>query len=157
MTFPPLNKLEGITSICVIHQPRFSVFNCFSQLLLLAPGGKMVYLDKTSEVQEYLIRLGFKYPLGENTADWMLDVVAGTCQRFSSLGVLDEHFAIEDLVEEWKKERENRYRDIVPKGLTRAESIAVLQRLTGMPTDGKSENLYENLRNVKGECARASV
>ncbi|CAD7971921.1 unnamed protein product [Amoebophrya sp. A120] len=41
----------GITTICVIHQPRFSVFELFTHLVLLAPGGKLVYSGPTTAAQ----------------------------------------------------------------------------------------------------------
>lgn len=49
-----LSKLKdlGITVICVIHQPRYSIFTTFTHCVLLAPGGKTVYLGPTIEIHE---------------------------------------------------------------------------------------------------------
>ena len=40
----------GITVICVIHQPRYSVFRTFDNLLLLGKGGQTVYHGSTDGV-----------------------------------------------------------------------------------------------------------
>ena len=67
----------GITTICAIQQPRVAVFQCFSHLCLLAPGGRLVYSNETKGIQRYLEGLGFQLPASENVADWMLDCIAG--------------------------------------------------------------------------------
>jgi ABC-type multidrug transport system ATPase subunit len=66
-------KALGITIVCVIHQPRYSVFNCFSDLLLMLPGGKTAYRGRTADMQAYFGNLGFLMAPGENAADWMMD------------------------------------------------------------------------------------
>lgn len=92
----------GITSICVIHQPRFSVFQCFTHLLLLAPGGRLVYSSDTTGLHAYLTAQGFTLPEGENVADWMLDVVAGTVVRRLPDGTIQQDFDVAQLVETWR-------------------------------------------------------
>jgi ABC-type multidrug transport system ATPase subunit len=71
----------GITVVTVIHQPRWSVFRCFSHCLLLAKGGKTVYLGSTGFIQGYFEKLGFTLPPGENVADWFIDIVSGQTVR----------------------------------------------------------------------------
>eukprot|EP00392_Amoebophrya_sp_AT5.2_P004430 g4438.t1 len=66
----------GITCIAVIHQPRQSVFLLFDVLLLVAKG-ETAYLGKPFEAMEYFVRLGFPYQIGDNVADWCLDVLEG--------------------------------------------------------------------------------
>lgn len=68
----------------MIHQPRYSVFTTFTHVLLLAPGGKQVYLGPTKTVHEYFIRLGFEFKIGENVADWIIDIVSGNCSRLKN-------------------------------------------------------------------------
>ena len=41
-------RKSGLTIICVIHQPRYSVYKEFTHLLLLGAGGRQVYCGDTS-------------------------------------------------------------------------------------------------------------
>eukprot|EP00398_MALV-I-01_sp_L67-1_P001039 gene1039-593_t len=76
----------GITVICVIHQPRYSIFRAFDNVLLLGKGGQTVYQGSTHGIDTYLQSLGFMRGHGENIADWMIDVTSGFGVRFSKAG-----------------------------------------------------------------------
>ena len=94
----------GITVVAVIHQPRWSVFRSFSHCLLLARGGKPVYLGLTRTIQGYFEALGFALPAGENVADWFIDIVSGQCTRHLEEGVVDRDFnPLRDLPNIWKE------------------------------------------------------
>ena len=82
----------GLTIICVIHQPRFTVFKEFTHLLLLGAGGNMVYGGRTEHVSTYLGSLGFRKPELENPADWIIDVVCGLQPRYLENGQVDDAF-----------------------------------------------------------------
>merc|ERR1712151_1220360 len=69
-----LLKDTGLTIVCVIHQPRWAVFQQFTHVLLLGEGGQQVYCGRREFVVPYLEGLGFKKPEHENRADWMIDV-----------------------------------------------------------------------------------
>uniref|UniRef100_A0A6U8X0Z0 ABC transporter domain-containing protein n=1 Tax=Zooxanthella nutricula TaxID=1333877 RepID=A0A6U8X0Z0_9DINO len=91
----------GITVVCVIHQPRFAVFNAFTHLLLLGKGGRTVYCGETGNMRPYLEGIGFRYSEGENVADWMIDVVSGESARYDGDRV-DDTFAVpEGLFARW--------------------------------------------------------
>ena len=66
---------------CVIHQPRYSVFILFDELLLLAKGGVTAYMGPTEQMLPYFNHIGFNIAENENPADFMLDVCAGALQR----------------------------------------------------------------------------
>jgi len=83
----------GITVVCVIHQPRFAVFSAFTHLLLLGKGGQAVYCGETAGMRPYLESIGFRYPEGENVADWMIDVVSGESDRYVG-EIVDKEFVI---------------------------------------------------------------
>ena len=74
----------GITVICVIHQPRYSIFRSFDNVLLLGKGGQTVYHGSTGGVDEYFKSLGFVRNHGENIADWFIDITSGYGVRFGS-------------------------------------------------------------------------
>eukprot|EP00397_Hematodinium_sp_SG-2012_P005963 GEMP01005988.1.p1 GENE.GEMP01005988.1~~GEMP01005988.1.p1 ORF type:complete len:506 (+),score=101.33 GEMP01005988.1:319-1836(+) len=94
----------GITVLCVIHQPRLSVFQTFSQVLLLAPGGRVVYLGNAEDVMEYFLRQGFQLPKGENMADWLVDIIGGDVPRHLKRGGKDNDFKVADLTNMWNFE-----------------------------------------------------
>jgi ABC-type multidrug transport system ATPase subunit len=73
---------RGMNVVCVIHQPRHSIFEMFDSVLLLGIGGQTVFLGPQGLVMPYLEFLGFKVPLGESTADFLMDVVAGEHTNF---------------------------------------------------------------------------
>jgi len=71
----------GMTSVMVIHQPRFSLFTLFDDVLLLGKGGHTVYLGPSTGCKAYFESLGFRMPENENPADWFMDVIAGELNK----------------------------------------------------------------------------
>ena len=67
----------GMTVIMVVHQPRYSLFTLFEEVLLLGLGGQTVYLGGSQGVLPYFTSLSFKMPEHENPADWFMDVISG--------------------------------------------------------------------------------
>ncbi|CAE8673647.1 unnamed protein product [Polarella glacialis] len=107
---------SGLTIICVIHQPRWAVFDCFTHLLLLGEGGRMVYSGQAKMSESYFDDTGFRLPPRENPADWMIDIVCGMSPRYQSKSSddVDAAFAApHDLFELWdsKCKAQNPYED----------------------------------------------
>jgi ABC-type multidrug transport system ATPase subunit len=67
----------GMTSIMVIHQPRYSLFTLFDDVLLLGKGGQTVYLGPSLGAKAYFESLGFTMEKDENPADWFMDIISG--------------------------------------------------------------------------------
>lgn len=67
----------GITIVVVAHQPRWSLFTLFDDVLILAKGGRTAYMGPSISVCPYFESLGFKKPYDENLADWLMDIVSG--------------------------------------------------------------------------------
>eukprot|EP00933_Yihiella_yeosuensis_P040341 TRINITY_DN34620_c0_g1_i1.p1 TRINITY_DN34620_c0_g1~~TRINITY_DN34620_c0_g1_i1.p1 ORF type:complete len:1577 (+),score=285.87 TRINITY_DN34620_c0_g1_i1:184-4914(+) len=67
----------GMTSVMVVHQPRYSLYSLFDDVLLLGKGGRTVYLGPALGAKPYFERLGFMVPLSENPADWFMDLISG--------------------------------------------------------------------------------
>ena len=67
----------GLTVVAVVHQPRAEIFRSFDDLLLLAPGGKTVYMGPQEGVVRYFAGAGFAFGRGGNPADDLLDFIAG--------------------------------------------------------------------------------
>lgn len=70
----------GMTVIMSIHQPRYSLFELFDDVLLLGLGGRTAYLGPSGGALPYFEGLGFALPKNENPADWFMDVIAGKRQ-----------------------------------------------------------------------------
>lgn len=77
-----MNSLKKMTElhmniIMVIHQPRYSLFTLFDDVLLLGPGGRTVYQGPSQSAMDYFEDLGFELPPKENPADWFMDILSG--------------------------------------------------------------------------------
>jgi ABC-type multidrug transport system ATPase subunit len=95
----------GVTVIAVIHQPRYSLFRQFDEVLLLGVGGRTVYQGKTSKALEYFTKSGFDCPANENPADFLLDVISGSIVQKGN-----PNFQLEDLFEMWSETFDSRVR-----------------------------------------------
>ncbi|CAH2354602.1 uncharacterized ABC transporter ATP-binding protein/permease [[Candida] railenensis] len=74
-----LNELaseSNSTIITTIHQPSEDIFLKFSNVLLLAKGGRVAFNGPSSSAEEYFENLGFKCPANINIADYFLDLVS---------------------------------------------------------------------------------
>lgn len=67
----------GTTCVMVIHQPRYSLFTLFDDVILLGKGGRTVFLGPSREAKPYLQSLGFEMAAMENPADWFMDTLSG--------------------------------------------------------------------------------
>ena len=78
-----LKKMSGLgmNIITVIHQPRYSIFSLFDDVMLLCKGGMLAYLGPSQLALTYLEELGFPLPRNENPADFALDVLSGIIAR----------------------------------------------------------------------------
>ena len=65
-----------VTVALVIHQPRYSIFELFDNVLLLAKGGRQVYMGPAASCVAYFESLGHVLPARENPADFLLDVIS---------------------------------------------------------------------------------
>eukprot|EP00455_Lapot_gusevi_P045021 TRINITY_DN5716_c0_g1_i5.p1 TRINITY_DN5716_c0_g1~~TRINITY_DN5716_c0_g1_i5.p1 ORF type:complete len:859 (+),score=112.28 TRINITY_DN5716_c0_g1_i5:76-2652(+) len=77
----------GITVVAVIHQPRLEIFESFDELIMLAPGGKTVYIGPRAHVMRYFMNLGFEFDPHQNIADELMDMISG--RKLSGSGSVD--------------------------------------------------------------------
>eukprot|EP00027_Filamoeba_sp_ATCC50430_P008179 CAMPEP_0168554766 /NCGR_PEP_ID=MMETSP0413-20121227/7959_1 /TAXON_ID=136452 /ORGANISM="Filamoeba nolandi, Strain NC-AS-23-1" /LENGTH=782 /DNA_ID=CAMNT_0008585537 /DNA_START=29 /DNA_END=2377 /DNA_ORIENTATION=+ len=77
MAFLRLIAQQGITVVIVIHQPRYEILQMCDELLLLAKGGKTVFMGPTNDALDYFAHAGFPCPTHFNPADWYMDVISG--------------------------------------------------------------------------------
>ncbi|KAK3237700.1 hypothetical protein CYMTET_52238, partial [Cymbomonas tetramitiformis] len=105
-----MGALHGLSTtkrpiIAVIHQPRYQVFELFSDLMLMYPGGYTVYFGPTNEALAYFEKIGFHLPPNENPADFFLDITSGSIPRighpkFQPIDLIALWAAIEDTLPE---------------------------------------------------------
>lgn len=67
----------GMNIVTVIHQPRYSVFSLFHEVLLLGKAGRTAFQGASSAALPYFVSIGFELPSNENPADFFLDIVSG--------------------------------------------------------------------------------
>lgn len=67
---------RNIIGVTTLHQPRSSIYALIDDLLVLAPGGKVVYHGEREKVLSYLQRNGFACPSNTNPAEHIIDLVS---------------------------------------------------------------------------------
>ncbi|CAN1238112.1 ABC transporter G family member 24 [Linum grandiflorum] len=76
--------LEGVNILMVVHQPSYSLFKMFDDLVLLAKGGLTVYHGPVVKVEEYFNGLGINVPDRINPPDHYIDILEGIVKPSAS-------------------------------------------------------------------------
>lgn len=76
--------LEGVNICMVVHQPSYSLFKMFDDLILLAKGGLTVYHGSVKKVEEYFAGLGINVPERVNPPDHLIDILEGIVKPSTS-------------------------------------------------------------------------
>ncbi|CAA2997206.1 ABC transporter G family member 24-like [Olea europaea subsp. europaea] len=79
--------LEGVNICIVVHQPSYTLFQMFDDLVLLAKGGLTVYHGPVRKVEEYFAGLGINVPERVNPPDFFIDILEGMIKTSSSSGM----------------------------------------------------------------------
>lgn len=76
-----LKKLagEGMTVLCVIHQPRVEIFETLDSVLILDTG-RQIYSGPASLAKAHFEGIGYKFDPMSNPADVILDIASGCCE-----------------------------------------------------------------------------
>lgn len=69
--------LEGVNISMVVHQPSYTLYSMFDDLILLAKGGMPVYHGPVKKVEEYFKGLGIVVPDRVNPPDYYIDILEG--------------------------------------------------------------------------------
>ena len=83
---------NAMTIVAVIHQPRKTIVELFDSIILLGIGGKMVYHGPVNKVEDYFSNLRYYLPVGENVADWLIDISSGSVEPEVELSNPSDHF-----------------------------------------------------------------
>ncbi|KAJ4971684.1 hypothetical protein NE237_004783 [Protea cynaroides] len=79
--------IEGVNISMVVHQPSYSLFRMFDDLILLAKGGLTVYHGPVKKVEEYFSGLGIHVPDRVNPPDHFIDILEGVVKPAMNSGV----------------------------------------------------------------------
>ncbi|GMI84747.1 non-intrinsic ABC protein 12 [Hibiscus trionum] len=69
--------LEGVNIAMVLHQPSYTLFKMFDDLILLAKGGLVAYLGPVKKLEEYFSSIGIDVPDRVNPPDHLIDILEG--------------------------------------------------------------------------------
>ncbi|GFZ12813.1 ABC transporter family protein [Actinidia rufa] len=79
--------LEGVNICMVVHQPSYTLFKMFDDLILLAKGGLTAYHGSVKKVEEYFAGLGINVPERVNPPDYFIDILEGIVKPTTSSGI----------------------------------------------------------------------
>uniref|UniRef100_J3LVX2 ABC transporter domain-containing protein n=2 Tax=Oryza brachyantha TaxID=4533 RepID=J3LVX2_ORYBR len=77
--------LEGVNVCAVVHQPSYTLYNMFDDLILLAKGGLIVYNGPVKSVEDYFSTLGINVPERVNPPDHYIDILEGIVKPESGI------------------------------------------------------------------------
>jgi ABC-type multidrug transport system ATPase subunit len=67
---------RNIPCILSLHQPRSSIWKMLDSVILMAPGGHVLYMGEADQAVAYFSKLGYKCPVETNPAEFLLDLVS---------------------------------------------------------------------------------
>ncbi|KAL6534170.1 hypothetical protein OROHE_013095 [Orobanche hederae] len=79
--------LEGVNICMVVHQPSYTLYKMFDDLILLAKGGLTVYHGPVKKVEEYFASFGITVPERVNPPDHFIDILEGIVKPSAGLTV----------------------------------------------------------------------
>ncbi|XP_020581591.1 ABC transporter G family member 28-like [Phalaenopsis equestris] len=79
--------LEGVNICMVVHQPSYTLYRMFDDLILLAKGGITVYHGSIKKVEEYFSGLGINVPERVNPPDYFIDILEGIIKPNTPSGI----------------------------------------------------------------------
>lgn len=80
--------LEGVNIIMVVHQPSYTLYKMFDDLILLAKGGLIAYHGPVKRAEEYFSSLSINVPDRVNPPDYYIDILEGIVKPVSGLNYL---------------------------------------------------------------------
>ncbi|KAK2454993.1 putative white-brown complex protein [Trifolium repens] len=68
---------EGVNICMVLHQPSYTLFRMFDDIIFLAKGGLIAYHGPVKKVEEYFAGIGIPVPDRVNPPDHFIDILEG--------------------------------------------------------------------------------
>ncbi|RYR53440.1 hypothetical protein Ahy_A06g028558 [Arachis hypogaea] len=85
--------LEGVNICMVLHQPSYTLFRMFDDIVFLAKGGLTAYHGPVKNVEEYFASIGIPVPDRVNPPDHFIDILEGLVKP-SATGVTHEQLPV---------------------------------------------------------------
>jgi len=84
---------SGVAVVCTLHQPSELLFSWCTHLLLLAPGGQVIYFGQkqNKKIRRYFERFGLKPHEHQNDADFFLDCCSSTATNARGATIVDAY------------------------------------------------------------------
>ncbi|XP_058749265.1 putative white-brown complex homolog protein 30 [Vicia villosa] len=79
--------LEGVNICMVLHQPSYTLFRMFDDIVFLAKGGLTAYHGPVKKVEEYFAGIGIPVPDRVNPPDHFIDILEGLEKPTSGITV----------------------------------------------------------------------
>ncbi|XP_057745740.1 putative white-brown complex homolog protein 30 [Arachis stenosperma] len=76
---------EGVNICMVLHQPSYTLFRMFDDIIFLAKGGLTAYHGPVKKVEEYFASIGIPVPDRVNPPDHFIDVLEGLVKPSSGV------------------------------------------------------------------------
>ncbi|KAJ1418972.1 P-loop containing nucleoside triphosphate hydrolase [Sesbania bispinosa] len=77
--------LEGVNICMVLHQPSYTLFRMFDDIIFLAKGGLTAYHGPVKKVEEYFASIGIPVPDRVNPPDHFIDILEGLVKPSSGV------------------------------------------------------------------------
>jgi len=84
---------NGCTVVATIHSPTSFAFSLFDDLLMLRPGGRIIYSGPVGGARPYFEALGNTFPDGYSLPDWLVDTTSGSAGNDDSQSDEAQDFA----------------------------------------------------------------
>ncbi|KAF8779522.1 hypothetical protein HU200_002579 [Digitaria exilis] len=141
--------LEGVNISMVVHQPSYTLYRMFDDLILLAKGGMTVYHGPVKKVEEYFAGLGIVVPERVNPPDYYIDILEGIVKPNLNPGV-----SVKDLPIRWMVH--NGYdvpRDMLQSSSDSESSSRSIDRTSSQGDAGPSfvSILWGNVKDILGQ------
>lgn len=136
--------LEGVNISMVVHQPSYTLYKMFDDLILLAKGGLTVYHGPVKKVEEYFQGLGIVVPDRVNPPDYYIDILEGIVKPNTN-----EAVNVKDLPLRWMLH--NGYE--VPQDMLQSSSDAEssFRGSEGSHSPEADPGVWGNVRDIVGQ------
>jgi len=85
-------SMSGQTIVLSVHQPRYSIFKLFDDLILMSEG-EMAYAGRATDAIDYFKAFGFECEQFNNPADFFLDILNEEVKKITSGQEVKERFS----------------------------------------------------------------
>jgi ABC-type multidrug transport system ATPase subunit len=121
---------QGVNIVATLHQPRIEIFALINTLVLLGPGGRLIYCGKADMLSKYFSTRMFTCPVSSNIADYVMDVLAGFIpkDKASAPGPVKE--TVKELMDAWENTQYAKVSKVIDKVIGQRKQVPREKELT---------------------------